>query len=57
MMLTDPAMPAGVAQSVPYASYVFAASSAALVVTFGKLIGHRRLTQPARDVSATADGG
>ena len=56
MMLTDPAMPAGVALSVPYASYVFAASGAAMVMIFGKLIGHRRLVQPAHVVLATADG-
>lgn len=51
-----PAMPEGGAQSVPYAGYFFAASGAALVVIFGKLIGHRPLVQHAHEVSATADG-
>ena len=56
MMLTDPAMPTGVAQLVPYAPYVFSVTGAALVVILGKLIGRRRRVQPAHEVSATPAG-
>ena len=47
MMLTDSAVPAGGARPGPSVSYVFAASGAALVLIFGKLIGTQRLVQPA----------
>ncbi len=51
MLLADPAMPAGVTQSVPYANYLFSVTGSAFVVAFGKLISRRQVTQPAHGVS------
>lgn len=56
MLLTDPALPTGVAQLVPYASYVCAAAGSALVVFVGKLISYRQLTRTTYEVSAPASG-
>jgi YjbE family integral membrane protein len=42
MLLTDPALPEVVQQSVPYAHYVFGAVGAALVVVVGMLIARRQ---------------
>jgi YjbE family integral membrane protein len=53
MLLTDPAMPPTVAASVPYASQVFAATGALLVVLVGKWLGSRR--QPVRAVELSAE--
>lgn len=42
MLLTDPALPEVVQQSVPYAHYVFGAVGAALVVVVGTLIARQQ---------------
>jgi YjbE family integral membrane protein len=47
MLLTDPAMPAAVAQAVPYAHYVFAVVGAVLVVAVGTLIARQQRGRPA----------
>lgn len=56
VLLTDPAIPTGVVQSIPYASHVFAATGAALVVFFGKLISRRQLILPTQEVCAPVQG-
>ncbi len=53
MFLTDPVVPKTVAQSVPYANYVFAAIGAAFVVGVGKFLGRNRKAGPAHDVSTS----
>jgi len=53
MFLTDPVVPKTVAQSVPYANYVFAAVGAAFVVGVGKFLGRNRTAVPAHDVSSS----
>jgi len=52
MLLTDPAMPAVVSQSVPYAHYVFGVVGALLVVAVGKLLCGRRGAPAAREITA-----
>jgi predicted tellurium resistance membrane protein TerC len=52
MMVTDPAMPPSVAASIPYASQVFAATGALLVVLVGKWLGSRRTPPKAVELSA-----
>ncbi|MDI1246386.1 MAG: TerC family protein [Rhodoferax sp.] len=53
MLLTDPAMPPAVAASVPYASQIFAATGALLVVLVGKWLGSRR--KPAKAVELSSE--
>lgn len=50
MLLTDPATPKSLATVIPYASTVFAAVGALLVVTAGKLLAARR--SPPQDLAA-----
>jgi YjbE family integral membrane protein len=45
MLLTDPAFPAGMAQAVPYAHYVFGGVGAVLVVLAGKLLCRQLATR------------
>lgn len=52
MMVTDPAMPPTVAASIPYASQVFAATGALLVVLVGKWLASRRTPPKAVELSA-----
>lgn len=52
MLLTDPAMPPEVATSVPYASQVFAATGALLVVVVGKWLASRRGPPKAFELSS-----
>ena len=56
MMLTDLAMPAEVAKSVPYANYVFSVAGAVFVVVVGKWIASRQEPAAAQDVSAPQAG-
>jgi YjbE family integral membrane protein len=53
MLLTDPAMPPAVATSVPYASQVFAATGALLVILVGKWLASRR--GPAKAVELSSE--
>jgi YjbE family integral membrane protein len=55
MLLTDPAMPALVAQSVPFAHFVFAVAGALLVVLVGKLLGRRRVDPAAQEVPVSGN--
>lgn len=52
MLLTDPAMPPAVAASIPYASQVFAATGALLVVATGKWLASRRVSPQAFELSS-----
>jgi YjbE family integral membrane protein len=55
MMLTDPAMPVSVAQSIPQANYVFAAIGAVLVVLIGKWKAKQQKPTAPHDVSTASN--
>lgn len=55
MLLSDPATPRMLSATVPYASYVFAAAGAALVISVGKWLSIRRGPRTAIEVLAPAN--
>lgn len=55
MMLTDPAMPKSLSESMPHANYVFSAIGAVLVVFIGKTIAKLQKPISPHDVSRTPD--
>lgn len=55
MLLSDPATPPLLVQAIPYASYVFAAAGATLVVSVGQWLANRRGPQAAVELSAAAN--
>lgn len=56
MLTTDPALPEGLAKSIPYASYVFGAIGAIFVVIVGKFMASRQRPKPAHEVSTPSNG-
>lgn len=55
MLLTDPAMPVSVSQTVPMAHYTFAALGAGLVVLTGKWVASSMGRSASHEVSASAN--
>ncbi len=53
MLITDPALPATVAQAVPNAHAVFGAAGAALVVAVGSVLARRRQGSPSHELANT----
>lgn len=53
MLITDPALPATVAQAVPNAHAVFGAAGAALVVAVGSVLARRRQGSPSHELTST----
>lgn len=54
MLITDPALPASVAEAVPHGHYVFGAVGAALVVVVGTVLARNRQAPPAREVDTSS---